>query len=187
MSFEKFLTNMQTMFTGFSNNVEILNDLQKIWLIFQKFQNPILTQIKESLQVSYDMDQANTVNHKFISNSLAAEAASIGYHNPWGVADVNTCDEKAPESGVKGAGDPIFTGFNPNGSKLSDGEKQSIFDKRERLNIKGGGKRKSSDKKNRAGLHPSSQKNKADQDIQREISYLKAMCKELGEKMNVNE
>ena len=23
----------------------------------------------------------------------------------------NTCDEKAPESGVKGAGDPIFTGF----------------------------------------------------------------------------
>ena len=27
---EKFITNMQTMFTRFSENVEILNDLQKI-------------------------------------------------------------------------------------------------------------------------------------------------------------
>ena len=34
--FKKFLTNMQKMFTGFSENVEILNDLQKIRLLFQK-------------------------------------------------------------------------------------------------------------------------------------------------------
>ena len=58
VSFENFLTNMQTMFTGFSENGEILNDLQKIRLLFQKFQNPILTQIKASLQVCYDMYQA---------------------------------------------------------------------------------------------------------------------------------
>ena len=36
MSFDKFLTNMQTTFTGFSENGEILNDLQKILLLFQK-------------------------------------------------------------------------------------------------------------------------------------------------------
>ena len=47
---------MQTMFTGFSENGDILNDLQKIRLLFQKVQNPILTQIKASLHVSYDMD-----------------------------------------------------------------------------------------------------------------------------------
>ena len=78
MSFEKFLTNMQTMFTGFSENGEILNDSQNIRVLFQKVQNPIMTQIKASLQVSYDMDQANTVTYDFISDSLAAEVASIG-------------------------------------------------------------------------------------------------------------
>ena len=55
MSFKKFLTNMQTMFTGFYENGEILNNLQNIRLLFQKIQNPILTQIKASLQVYYDL------------------------------------------------------------------------------------------------------------------------------------
>ena len=103
MSSNKFLTNMQTMFTGLSENEEILNKLQKIWLLFQNVQNPILAQIKASLQVSYDLDQSNTVTYNFINNSMAAEAASLGYpptHR--GVADVNTCGKKAPESGVKG-------------------------------------------------------------------------------------
>ena len=114
MSFEKFLTNMQTIFTGLSENGDIINDSQKIRLIFQKVQNPILTQIKASLQVSYDMDLANTVTYDFISNSLAAEAASLGDHTPLGVADINTCGEKAPDNGVKGAGGANFTGFYPN-------------------------------------------------------------------------
>ena len=130
MSSEKFLTNMQTMLTRFYENGEILNKSQNIRLLFQKVQNPILNQIKASLQVSYDTDQSNKVTYDFISNSLAAEAASIGDHNPRGVADINTCDEKAPESGVKGAGGAIFTGFYPNWSNLLDGEKQSIFDER---------------------------------------------------------
>ena len=73
---------MQTMFTGFSGNEEILNYSQKIRLLFQKVNNPILTQIKASLQVSYDLDQANTVTYEFISNSLVAEVSSIGDHNP---------------------------------------------------------------------------------------------------------
>ena len=46
MSFKKFLTNTQTVFTGLFENGEIFNDLQKIRLLLQKVQNPILTQIK---------------------------------------------------------------------------------------------------------------------------------------------
>ena len=143
---------MQTMFTGFSDNGEITNDSQNICLLFQKVQNPILTQIKASLRVSYDLDQANTVTYNFISDSLAVEATSLGYHTPQGVADVNTCGKKAPESGVKGAGGAIFTWFYPNCSKLLDRDKIYIFDERERLNMKGRGN------KNRAGLHLSSPK-----------------------------
>ena len=52
---------MQTMFTGFYENVEILNDSNNIRLLFQKVQNLIMTQVKVSLQVSYNMYQANTV------------------------------------------------------------------------------------------------------------------------------
>jgi hypothetical protein len=36
MSFEKFPTNMQAMFTVFEDNDELLTDAQKIWLLFQK-------------------------------------------------------------------------------------------------------------------------------------------------------
>ena len=98
------------------------------------------------------MDQANTVAYDFISNRLAAETASLVDHKPQRVADVNTRGEKAPESGVKGAGGAIFIGFYPNWSKLLEREKQSIFDEREKLNIKGGGKRKSFDNKNRSAM-----------------------------------
>ena len=42
------------------------------------------------------MDQANTVTYDFISNSLAADAASLWDHTPLGVADVNTCGKKSP-------------------------------------------------------------------------------------------
>ena len=118
---------------------------------------------------------------------MTAEAASLGDHNPQGVAGVNTCGEKAPEIVVKGAGGAIFTRFYPNWSKLLDGEKQSFFDERERLNIKVGGKRKYFDKKNRAGMHPSSPKKKADQEIQRNISSLKFKCKELEENIITSE
>ena len=155
ISFEKLLTNMQIMFTGLYENGEIINDSHKIRLLFQKFQNPILTQIKVSIQIYYDMDQANTVTYDFIYNSLEAEAVRIGDHNTQGVTDVNTCGEKAPESGVKGAGGAIFTGFYPNCSKPLDVEKQYIFDKSNKLNIKVGTKCKSFDKKKISGLHPS--------------------------------
>ena len=55
----------------------------------------------------------------FISNSLASEAAILVDHTPEGVRGVNTCGEKAPDIGVKGAGGAIFTGFYLNWYKLS--------------------------------------------------------------------
>ena len=112
------------------------------WCGSQK-QNPILTQIKASLQVTYYLDQSNTVTYPFISNILAADAASLGDNTPRGYGQVNTLGNKLPESGVKGEGGAIFTGFYPNWYKLSNRSKQSIFGGRERINIKGGGKRKS--------------------------------------------
>ena len=149
---------MQTMFTGFYENGEILNDSQKIRLPFQKVQNPILTQIKASLQVSYDMDQSKKATYDFIAKSLEAYAVSIGDPPPRGVADINTRGKKTLESGIKGEGGAILTGFYPNRSKTLDGEIQCIFDEKERLNSKGRGELNSLDKKNRASLHPSSLK-----------------------------
>ena len=70
---------MQKMFTGFPDNGEILNNSQKIRLIFQRFQNPNLTQIKSSPQVSYDLDQSNTVTYDFIPNSLTIEERQIRF------------------------------------------------------------------------------------------------------------
>jgi hypothetical protein len=52
MSYKKFLTNMQAMFTGFEDNNELLTDTQKIRLLFQKVQSPSLTQVKNALQVN---------------------------------------------------------------------------------------------------------------------------------------
>ena len=49
MPFEKFLTNLQSMFTGFADNEEVLTDGQKIRLLFEKVQSPSLTQVKSSL------------------------------------------------------------------------------------------------------------------------------------------
>ena len=96
-----------------------------------------MTQIKSSLQVSYDLNQAKTVSCDFIAKSLEAEAASLGVHIHPGVAYVNNRGKKSPEIGFKGAGGTVFAGFYPNWSKLSIREKQYIFDDGEWFNIKG--------------------------------------------------
>ena len=86
MSFKKFLTNMHTIFKIFSDNGEIIKDSQKICLVFQKVQNPILTQIKASPQVSYDLDQSNTVTYDCIYNILEEESATSGGGGEGGVS-----------------------------------------------------------------------------------------------------
>ena len=57
MSFDKFITNMQSMFNGFEYKDELLTEVHNIRLLFQKFQISILDQVKNSLQVSYKLDQ----------------------------------------------------------------------------------------------------------------------------------
>jgi hypothetical protein len=140
MSFEKFLTNMQAMFTGFEDNDEILTDAQKIRLLFQKVQSPALTQVKNALKVSYDLDTGGQdVTFDFIANSMSAEASSLPEHVPnrqaSGVGSSQGSQGSAPESGVKGPDGVIFTGFYKNFNRLSDEDKQAIFDERKRLGI----------------------------------------------------
>ena len=118
---------------------------------------------------------------------MAEEATSLGEHTHGGVRYVNTHGEKAPESGVKGSGGAIFTGFHPNWYNLLDREKQSIFDDRERLKIKGGGKLKSSDKKKQIRASSIKSKKKSSQKIQGNISFLKAKCKKLEENISAGE
>ena len=62
---------------------------------------------------------------------------------------------------------------------------QYLFDERERINIKGGGKRKSLEKEKFRAASINS-KNKAAQKIQRDISSLKAKCKELEGKRSTS-
>jgi hypothetical protein len=50
MSFDKFLASMQSMFAGFEDNSEVTNDTQKIRLLFQKVQAPVLNQVKSALE-----------------------------------------------------------------------------------------------------------------------------------------
>jgi hypothetical protein len=134
MSFEKFLTNMQAMFTGIEDNDEILTEAQKIRLLFQKVQSPSLIQVKNALQVLYDLDQDQVVTYNF-----AAEAANLPEHVP--NRQASSLDSRgghggsAPESGIKGPDGVIFTGFYKNFQQLSDEDKQAIFDERKRLNI----------------------------------------------------
>jgi hypothetical protein len=78
VSFDKFLTSMQSMFTGFEDNCEVLNDAQKIRLLFQKVQAPVLSQVKSALQVQHDLDAGGTsVTYNFIANSMAATATNL--------------------------------------------------------------------------------------------------------------
>ena len=154
ISFEKLFTNMQTMSTGFSDNVKILNGLKKILLLFQKVQTPILNQIKASLQVYYDLDQANIVTYKFIANSLVAEAASLGDHTPQGVRDLNTYGDKASESGVKGAGGAIFSGFTQIGLSYWAERSYISSTRGNDSTSKSEGISSPSNRKKIAGLHP---------------------------------
>jgi hypothetical protein len=182
MPFEKFLTNMQAMSTGFEDNNELLTDAQKIRLLFQKVQSPSLTQVKNALQVSYDLDKAGEVTYDFLlANSMAAETASPPDHAPNRQAsgvDRHPVIGSAPTSGIKGANRDIFTGFYKNSQSLSDDEKEAIFDERKRLNI--------NPKKSRGGHSKKGQTNdikvnkKTLSKMTRAISSMKARLKDVG-------
>jgi hypothetical protein len=181
VSFEKFLTNMQAMFTGFEDKDELLTDAQKIRLLFQKVQSPSLTQVKNALQVSYNLDKAGEVTYDFLANSMAAEAASLPDHAPNHQAsgvDRQPTPGSAPTSGIKGANGDIFTGFYKNFQSLSDDEKQAIFDERKRLNIN---PKKSCGGHSQKGQTSAIKVNKKTlSKMTREISSMKARLKDIG-------
>ncbi len=138
MSFDKFLTNMQSMFAGFTDNEEILTEAQKIRSPFAKVQSPNLALVKSNLQIACDLDQTGEVTFDFIANSLAAEASkspdSAASRNASGV-DARAGANSAPVSGVKGPDGVIFAGFCANFAQLSDADKQTMFDERKRLGV----------------------------------------------------
>jgi hypothetical protein len=141
MSFEKFLTSMQAMFTGFEDNDEVLTNAQKIRLLFQKVQSPSLTQVKSALKVQSDLDVGgSTVTYDFIANSLAVEAASLSDYVPNRQAsgvDSKGAKDSAPASGVKGQDGTIFTGYYPNWNAIPNEDKVLVYDERKRLGIEG--------------------------------------------------
>jgi hypothetical protein len=178
MSFDKFLTNMQKMFTGFEDNEEFLSDGQKVRLLFQKVQAPNLNQVKSALQVSYDLDTNDDVTYDFIANSLAVEATSmVNFASTRNTSGIETSGS-APATGIKGSDGTIFTGFYKNFSQLSDDDKQAIFDERKRLNIV---PKKGRGTPSRGGRKTSAikSKKKALGKLNREISSLKTRLKDI--------
>jgi hypothetical protein len=187
MSFEKFLTNMQAMFTGFADNEEILTDAQKIRLLFEKVQCPSLNQVKSSLQVSYDLDQAGDVTFDFIANSMAAEAASLPeYSQARNTSEIDTGGRSgsAPTSGVKMADGSIFTGFYPNFHDLEESQKQIIYDERKRLGIVSKKAKHSSNRNGKSNRKTSAtkSKDKAIKKMTREIASMKSKFKDMEKK-----
>jgi hypothetical protein len=174
MSFEKFLTSMQAMFTGFEDNGELLNDEQKVRLLFKKVESPGLTVVKNALKVQYDLDPNNNVTYNFIANSLSAEAAKLPDHVP-NQRQASGVEAKygtgsAPTSGVKGPDGTIFIGFYPNWAALTKADKSLVYDERQRLN----GKSKQTTRRKPASVK-SNKKTLAN--LKRDISSLKATLK----------
>ncbi len=179
MSFDKFLTNMQSVFAGFADNEEILTEAQKIRLLFAKVQSPNLALVKSNLQIACDLDQTGEVTFDFIANSLAVEASkspdSSASRNTSGV-DTRGTSNSAPVSGVKGPDGVIFAGCYPNFSQLTDSEKQSIMDERKRLDVPGTpGKRSPKNRTAKTSSIKAKKKNLAK--MTREIASLKVKFK----------
>jgi hypothetical protein len=111
-------------------------------LLFQKVQSPSLTQVKNALQVSYDLNKAaGEVTYNFLANSMAAEAAeaaSLPDHAPNRQArdvDRHPTHGSARASGIKGPNAVIFTRIYKNFQSLFDNEKQAFVNERKYLNI----------------------------------------------------
>ena len=168
--FEKFLTNMKYMFTGFEGNDEILTEAHKIQLISQKSQRTSSTQVNNALQVSNDLDQEKSVTFDFISKIMAAEASDL--------PEMSLTSKKVEWTPRVGGGHApdgaIFTGFYNNFQKLYNDDKQDIFDTRKRLNIQ----RKIFSKHKNASLTKSEEKEKILDQMYREIYYLKVKLNE---------
>ena len=137
MSFEKFLTNMQVMFTGYRDNSEHLSETVKIRLLFDKVQCPILKNLKDLMLLQSNLDTAGgpTLTYDFIANQFAAYVASQTDPTPNRQASGVGTKDQAPASGIKNADGSIYTGLYPNWKDLNQHQRSSIFQERKKLNI----------------------------------------------------
>jgi len=146
-----------------------------------------MTNVKNALQVQYDLDQDEKITYDFIANSMAADAANQPDHIPnrnTSGLDSQSGSSEAPTSGVKGPTGEIFTAYYKNFASLSKSDKQAIFDERKRLNIapkqsRGG----------RAKRNSSSIKTKKGQlgNLTRAIASLKTRLKDVESKKSSND
>jgi hypothetical protein len=185
MSFELFLTKMQTMFIGFLDSQEVIEPPQQIRLLFDKVQCPGLETVKNSLQVAHDLDNAAppNVTYDFIANSLSAEAQKSADFVPNRQASGvgSHTGGPAPASGVRDEAGVIFTGYYPNFNKLSKGDKDTIQEERKRLGIQkhNGGKKPGGKPRNSSSIKSNKKKLKT---LKREIAAMKVTHKELKDK-----
>jgi hypothetical protein len=186
MSFEKFLTSMQAMFTGFADNEEVLTNAQKIRLLFDKVQNASLNQTKSALKIQSDLDIGGTaVTYDFIANSLAAEAAGLPEyaHNRQtsGMTSQGTKDSP-PTIGIKKDG-VIYTGYYPNWAAIPNDQKTLVYDERKRLGI-GGDKNKSQTRRSKPSAVKTRKKNMTK--LNREIASLRVKVDHLKKKRGIS-
>jgi hypothetical protein len=181
MSFEKFLTNMQSMFTGFDDSGETLTNGQKMRLLFEKVQATNLQGAKSALQISFDQDVAGAaVTYDFIANSLSAAAASAPENSTRQTSGVGSQGgAEAPKSGVKLPDGSVHAGHYENWAALLEGEKQQVFAERKRQGITS--KRKPQAGKSKAAAVKT--KKKALDKLTRKVAALETKAKNLKKKV----
>jgi hypothetical protein len=189
LPFEQFLTKMQAMFLGYSDNGEAFLETQKIRLLFVKVQHPNLELTKSSLQVSYNLDpEGGSVDYNFIVDSLSAEVANLSDSRQASGVESHNKQDNAPMTGIIGADGKIFTGFYKNFHAIPWDDRKAVFDERKRLNIttdsrkgRGGkGRKTSAVKQVNAGK-------KAVANLTKQISALKVRVTEAEKKRSSEE
>jgi hypothetical protein len=137
LPFEKFLTTMEDMSIGFSENGEGLTEIQLIRLLFKKVQHPSLENTKSSLQVMYDLNADNNVDYEFITNSFSAAVALLPEYvqTKRNASGVDSSKGHSPSNGIRGADGKIFTGYYKDFKSLSSEDKTAIIEEGQRLNI----------------------------------------------------
>ena len=156
MSFEKFLTNMK-----------------------YTFESPRLTQVKNILQVSYDLDQYKSVTFDFISNSMAAEAPNLPENSPNHQANgVETQGGRrsAPKCGIRDHMEQFLLDSTRTFNRYMMMTRRSYL--MGRLNIT----RKSNYNHRNASATNSVKKEKSIDQIYREIDSLKVKLKEMEDR-----
>jgi hypothetical protein len=159
----------------------------------KKCQSPGLSQVKQALQVQYDLSNGNgNVSYDFIANSLAIQATNLQEYQPPGNNERGKRNASGlssapqPDSGIHDKQGNIFTGFYKDFFKMSDEDKDAVIKERKRLGITPR-KKKQPGKHQHNGRKASAIKSKktALKKLNRKISAAKTKLKEKKVKFDV--